>query len=479
MRLTPVPIRVIFIGFGAVARCVSIMWNRILPHVVIEHAVIVEPRDVNFEDYLPGIPRKHIKQGLTKANYARVLDKVSADFQSNFMIDLSVNVDSVSLLQWCSENGIRYISTAIEDWANYPTWRGGYKTIAERTDMTKRTLAYKQDVIRALFPRGTVTMLIDHGMNPGMISHFTKDALGRIALGQHKEISKKIRTKPKPARDEMDLASYYAGIAQELGLEVIHCAERDTQEPIVPRGPGEFINTWSCKGYYEEATDPAQVGWGTHERVYPMNSVRLHFETVLPSRGMDTFARSYEPFHGELIGRIVPHGECSTLSTYLTVNSHTRGRRDYAPSMYYVYNSCPASQQSLDEVKLNKYKFLQSWHVLEGREIKSGMDSVGALLMFKDKPSFFAGTMITAEQAMMISPLVNATTIQVACGVLSGIDWVITHPNLGVVWPESVNTDRVFELTKKYLGVITYTTVPFKPQSNKFIDVVMQAGKAV
>lgn len=465
-------LRIVFVGYGAVARCVSIMWSRILPRVSIEFAAIIEPRDVNFEDYLAGIPRKHYKISLTRANYARILDGIVAKHSVNFMIDLSVNVDSVSLLQWCSENGIRYISTAIEDWADFPTWRGGFKTIAERTDMTKRTLAYKQDHIRALFPAGTVTMLIDHGMNPGLISHFTKDALARIAAGEFREISKRLRAKPKAVRDDMDNARAYAEIAQALELEVIHCAERDTQEPITPRSPGEFLNTWSCKGYYEEASDPAQVGWGTHERVWPLNSVRLHFEAVLASRGMNTFSRSYEPFGGEIVGRVVPHGECSTLSAYLTVNADTKGRREYAPTMYYVYNSCPASQQSLDEVRANRYKFPRSWHVLEGREIKSGMDSIGALLIFKEGPSFFAGTMVTAQDAARISPLINATTLQVACGVLAGIDWIITHPLLGVVWPESVNTERVFALTKKYLGTLTYSVVPWRPVSTHFVESV-------
>ena len=108
-------LRIILVGFGAVARTCCIMWSRILPGVIIEHAAIIEPREVNLEDYLPGVDRHHYVLGLTPTNYAKTLDKISTKHSSNFMIDLSVDVDSVSLLQWCSEHGIRYISTANED----------------------------------------------------------------------------------------------------------------------------------------------------------------------------------------------------------------------------------------------------------------------------------------------------------------------------------------------------------------------------
>src|SRR5439155_1011242 len=58
-------------------------------------------------------------------------------------------------------------------------------------------------------------------------------------------------------------------LAQRLGVKAIHIAERDTQVSTTPKAPGEFVNTWSIDGFYSEGSQPAELGWGTHERHLP------------------------------------------------------------------------------------------------------------------------------------------------------------------------------------------------------------------
>ena len=36
-----------------------------------------------------------------------------------------------------------------------------------------------------------------------------------------------------------------------------------------PKRPGEFVNTWSIDGFVSEGCQPAELGWGTHERHFP------------------------------------------------------------------------------------------------------------------------------------------------------------------------------------------------------------------
>ena len=44
--------KILFIGFGAVAKCVCHVWKRILPDVPITKAIIIEPRDkIKGEDF--------------------------------------------------------------------------------------------------------------------------------------------------------------------------------------------------------------------------------------------------------------------------------------------------------------------------------------------------------------------------------------------------------------------------------------------
>src|SRR6267378_2427838 len=58
-------------------------------------------------------------------------------------------------------------------------------------------------------------------------------------------------------------------LAHRLGVKAIHIAERDTQVSRIPKAPGEFVNTWSIDGFFSEGSQPAELGWGTHERHFP------------------------------------------------------------------------------------------------------------------------------------------------------------------------------------------------------------------
>ena len=58
---------------------------------------------------------------------------------------------------------------------------------------------------------------------------------------------------------------------------MIHIAERDTQVANVPKRPGEFVNTWSVDGFVSEGSQPAELGWGTHEKTLPPRGQRYDF----------------------------------------------------------------------------------------------------------------------------------------------------------------------------------------------------------
>src|SRR5262249_47345307 len=60
-----------------------------------------------------------------------------------------------------------------------------------------------------------------------------------------------------------------ASLAMQLGVKGIHIAERDTQWADVPKQADEFVNTWSIGGFLSEGLQPAELGWGTHEKHLP------------------------------------------------------------------------------------------------------------------------------------------------------------------------------------------------------------------
>ena len=53
---------------------------------------------------------------------------------------------------------------------------------------------------------------------------------------------------------------------KSLGVRGIHIAERDTQRSRRPKPLDVFWNTWSVEGFISEGLQPAELGWGTHEK---------------------------------------------------------------------------------------------------------------------------------------------------------------------------------------------------------------------
>ena len=93
-----------------------------------------------------------------------------------------------------------------------------------------------------------------------MVSWFVKQALVNLAadLGE---------AAPEPTTREQ-----WGRLAQRLGVKGIHIAERDTQRAKTPKPRDVFVNTWSVEGFLSEGMQPAELGWGTHEKWAPANA---------------------------------------------------------------------------------------------------------------------------------------------------------------------------------------------------------------
>src|SRR5207245_11176023 len=139
----------------------------------------------------------------------------------------SVDVSSVALIEFCQEMGALYLDTCIEPWP------GGY-TDPNLPPAARSNYALRESALalRQGYPQWS-TAVLTHGANPGLVSHFVKQAL--IDLAEN------AASGDGHPRDRTD----WARLAERLGIKVIHIAERDTQVSTIPKEPGEFVNTWS------------------------------------------------------------------------------------------------------------------------------------------------------------------------------------------------------------------------------------------
>ena len=308
------------------------------------------------------------------------------------------------------------------------------------------------------------TCVVDHGANPGLISHFARQGLVDIAL---KMIEDGIA--PDPARMKTLIKGQKFGeLAMETGVKVIHCSERDTQISRSPKNVNEFVGTWCIEGLIEEGTAPAEMGWGTHEKELPQYAqvppTGPKNGILLAQMGMNTWVRSWIPDQ-EIVGMVIRHGEAYGISERWTVWKD--GSALYRPTVHYAYMPCDATVASIHELRGRNYELQPKLRILNDREIISGADYLGALLMGHPYKSWWTGSILSIEEAKTLAPGQNATTVQVALGVVSAVMWMIKNPRRGFCLPDDLPHEFVLEIAKPYLGTFQSGPSDWTPLKNR------------
>jgi len=355
----------------------------------------------------------------------------------DFLLNVSVDVSSVALIEFCQEKDALYLDTCIEPWP------GGY-TDPNLPPSARSNYALRESAL-ALRARGTdgPTAVLTHGANPGLVSHFVKQALLDVARAADPAIA--------APGDRVG----WARLAEGLGVKAIHIAERDTQVATVAKEPGEFVNTWSIDGFFSEGSQPAELGWGTHERHFPADGVRHDFGSqaaiYLLRPGAATRVRSWTPLEGPYQGFLITHGESISIADYLTVRESEAVR--YRPTCHYAYHPCDDAVLSLHELAGKNWQLQSNKRLMMG-EIDKGIDELGVLLMGPQDGVYWYGSRLTIEEARRVAPHNNATSLQVTAAVLAGVVWAIEHPRRGLVEPDEMDFDRILEIAAPYLGEV-------------------------
>ncbi|HZK89875.1 MAG TPA: saccharopine dehydrogenase C-terminal domain-containing protein [Stellaceae bacterium] len=423
--------RLVIIGFGSIGQGVLPL---ILRHVAIapERITIVtaEPRGRKVAaEY--GV--RFVETALTRDNYRAVLEPLVR--AGDFLLNVSVEVASVALIELCQQAGALYLDTCIEPWP------GGY-TDPELSPPQRSNYALREGALalRRRHPSGP-TAVLTHGANPGLVSHFVKQALVDLARAAEPGAA------PPADRDG------WGRLAERLGVKIIHIAERDTQVAAIPKSPGEFVNTWSIDGFFSEGSQPAELGWGTHEKHLPADGRRHDFGSdaaiYLLRPGAATRVRSWTPLEGPYIGFLVTHNESISIADYLTVREAERVR--YRPTCHYAYHPCDDAVLSVHELAGKNWE-LQADKRLMMDEIIDGIDELGVLLMGNADRVYWYGSRLSIDRTRRLVPHNNATSLQVTAAVLAGMVWAIEHPRAGIVEPEELDFARILEVAGPYLG---------------------------
>ncbi|HEY0844838.1 MAG TPA: saccharopine dehydrogenase C-terminal domain-containing protein [Noviherbaspirillum sp.] len=423
--------RLVMVGFGSIGQA---MLPVLLRHLEIHPEQI---RIISATDDGAEIAREfHIVPSvmpLTEDNHVAILDPLLGE--GDFLLNLSVDVSSAALIAFCRRRGVLYLDTCIEPWA------GGYIDASKPASL-RSNYALREEVLalRRASPGGP-TAIVTQGANPGLASMFVKQALLNLAADNG------------VAFDHRTSHLAWAELARQLGIRVIHIAERDTQVPARRKRVNEFVNTWSVDGFVGEGMQPSELGWGSHERHWPKDGARHKFgcdaAIHLERPGAATRVRSWTPLEGQYHGFLITHGESISIADHLTVRHGDAVV--YRPTVHYAYHPCDDAVLSLHELAGKNWR-IQAAHRIIRDDIVSGMDELGVLLMGHPRGVYWYGSRLSIEEARRIAPYNNATSMQVVAGVLGGIVWALRNPRAGIVEPDDIDYRIVLEIARPYLG---------------------------
>ncbi|WP_227320795.1 homospermidine synthase [Acidisoma silvae] len=425
--------RLVMVGCGSIGQGVLPL---ILRHIGMEPSQItIVNSDERGSRVAAEMGVTYIVQPLTRENFRDVLSPMLG--QGDFLLNLSVDVSSVALIAFCRDVGALYLDTCVEPWL------GGYTDTS--LSASQRSNYGLRESALALREGGNSgpTALITHGANPGLVSHFVKQALLNLANDTG------VVTTVPTTRAE------WGALAQTLSVKVIHIAERDTQVANIPKERDEFVNTWSVDGFVGEGCQPAELGWGTHETVWPADARRHDFGSgaaiYLERPGASTRVRTWTPLEGPFHGFLITHNESISIADYYTVKNGDEVA--YRPTVHYAYHPADDAVLSVHELAGKNWN-MQSRTRLMMDEIISGTDELGVLLMGHANGAYWYGSRLTIEEARSLAPYNNATSLQVTAAVLAGVIWAMENPDRGVIEPDAIDHDRILEITKPYLGEV-------------------------
>jgi homospermidine synthase len=454
--------RIVMLGYGSVGQCVLPVIPRHFD-MPLNRVTVLELDDhpAQFKPY-GAMGMNYVRQRLTPANLAEILEQYLR--AGDLVLNLTAGVDAISIIDWCQSNGVLYVDTSLEPWAekyentDLPDWA---RTHYESHQVTRA-------MARSRWRADGPTSIVTHGANPGIVNHFVKMALVDVARGMG-------LTEELPVSREE-----WATLAEATGTKVIHIAERDTQRSAIPKRPNEFVNTWSVLGYWGEAYYPAELGWGTHETEMPPRGQHYTYGPgnciYLQQPGGATIVRSWVPQGGKIYGFVISHSESVTLSDYFT--RYRDGRPIYRPTVHYAYHPTTDAIVSLRELMMRDWEPPTDMRIMQD-DIVDGIDELGVLLLGHGLNGLWYGSQLSIAEAREIIPGQNATAVQVCAGVISAAVWAAKNPRAGYREPEQLPHEEILAIARPYLGpVVSVQTdwTPLKDRSPMFREPYLDHG---
>lgn len=472
--------RIVQFGFGAVGKSFFEKISKEISYNENKYFVITRDK-FEFEAYvnLDGIVSNFIVSEVTRDNFKEVFGKYLSS--GDLLIDFADTVGTRDICEWCAEKNIMYINTGEADWPDH------WYSIFEENELKN---GLKEKYLR-MVEANKYPIVLHHGNNPGLVSHFVKAGIEYIVNTQFKK-DKKLKSLIKN--------NEFNEVAKILGLKMIHVNDIDLQEVKDEYSDKLLFSTWCTDSFWFEMLSEATINIGTHEKIdfedecnfVDFDKGFLEFKKL----AADKKCRTYYP-NGEFEGFLVPHEETVSIAKSLEVEED--GKVVYRPTVMFLYLPCVYATNYFKSAKVNEYPnpdpdkpmdcenpdgktiirgyvYPENFEIVYKEKITAGTEYVGVLLMGDNFEPVWVGNRVETSflyKSKKGSYWQTPTITPVAMSALAAVCWMLKNKEKGgIYFPDDIMDYKyIIKTAEKYISKTIYKTFSKKDlEENLKID---------
>ena len=456
--------RIVQFGFGAVGKSFYEKVSKEIQFNENKYYVITRDR-FEFDAFvnLGGIVSNFIVCEVTRENYKEVFEPYLGS--GDLLIDFAESVGTKDFCDWCAERNVMYLNTGETDWPDH--WYSIFEENELKQDLKEK---HAKSETSNKFP-----IVLQHGNNPGLVSHFVKAAMEYIVHTQFKR-DKHLKELIKTGR--------FNEAARILGIKMIHVNDIDLQEVSDDYSDSKLFSTWCTDSFWFEMLSEATMNVGTHEVIdfaeecNFLNAEKgyLEFKKIAAQKK----CRTYYP-QGAFEGFMVPHEETITIAKSLEV------KVIYRPTVMFLYSPCAYATDYFVGAKVNEYPqpdpdkpmdcenengktiirgyvYPEKSEIVYQEKIASGTEYVGVLLMGDKFEPVWVGNRVETSflyKNKKDSYWQTPTITPVAMSALAAVCWMLKNKEKGgIYFPDDIPDYKyIIKKAEKYISKTIYKTV--------------------
>jgi homospermidine synthase len=464
--------KILFLGYGAVAKCVWNYFDYYFTYNINNIYIIDKCLSTIYGPKIDKINKDNIYcESVDTYNFDNIINIIGLK-NNDIIIDLTSDTDTYYFIKQCLLFEIMYINTSIED---------------GNDALSGTSIDLQQKNIKKIFKdhcennKINSNILIECGQNPGLIQHYVLYSLNHLnKIYDNKNI------------DNYDIFNLIRAIdINKIGIILMSEIDGICKKDETIKLEKKVYNTWSVSGLISEGFEGCELVYGKKNKFikpiidknlidkiktkYLKNKdykvlfltepgVNCHLNSICPILKDDNI--TYENFEGKLIH----HGEIFELAKLFG---------EKAPFMSYCYKINKYAELSIknffirkslkneDNLKLYINNSCNNFVVINNFDNEyEGFDSIGCTLICGDvsvEKIYWCGS-ILRDIDKNVNSNFTPTIIQVAAGVLSGLSFIMEkcNKNKGLLMSCDLDTNYILRKSVPLLGKVFFTEIDKK-----------------